>query len=133
VTKAGGEVGRCRLTVADRLGRIQGRWARRTTSRSDRVEREDHHYRRRHAQAQMSADQNRSIARQMADEVDRFSGDSATLCSSFSQKASLAMREHVGADHALVEELLNPGGQVGNPLTGETLQSSDPLWHVPLP
>ncbi len=28
---------------------------------------------------------------------------------------------------------LNPGGQVVNPLTGETLQPSDPLWHIPLP
>jgi hypothetical protein len=28
---------------------------------------------------------------------------------------------------------LNSGGQVVNPLTGETLQPSDPLWHIPLP
>lgn len=27
---------------------------------------------------------------------------------------------------------MNSGGQVVNPLTGRTLQPSDPLWHIPL-
>ena len=28
---------------------------------------------------------------------------------------------------------MNSGGQAVNPLTGRTLQPSDPLWHIPLP
>lgn len=67
-------------------------------------------------------------------------GETRVRASAVAVEVPVGPPEHIGAGQPLgtttpngYVTYMNGGGQAVNPLTGRTLQPSDPLWHIELP